>query len=163
MTGKFKYVYVAGAAAAGIILDQATKLMALRFLHENKDVPVIGGFFDLTLRFNTGAAFSLFASKPSILFFLISLVAIVTLLYFVRQLDADQKQQLIALGAILGGALGNLADRVRLGSVVDFLLLYYKSFAWPAFNVADSLIVVGVFTFLWYNLRQESQKKKKAS
>ena len=162
MIDKRKYYSVALAAGLGIALDQLTKMLAVQHMKENQEIPIIPGFFDLTLRHNTGAAFSLFASKPSVFFFLISLVAIGALFYFIRQLDWDQKQQLIALGAILGGALGNLVDRIRMGSVVDFLLLYHKSISWPAFNVADSLIVIGVFVFLWYNLRQENEKKKKA-
>jgi signal peptidase II len=162
MKGK-KYLLIAAVAAAGIFLDQITKMMVVSSIAKDENITIIRGFFDLTLRLNPGAAFSLFTTKPTIFFLVVSLVALTALVYFIRQTEWTQKGQLVSLGLILSGALGNLVDRVRMGSVVDFLLLYYKKFSWPAFNVADSLIVVGVFIFLWYNLRQEALSKKKAA
>jgi signal peptidase II len=160
MTSK-KFLLVFGMAAVLIGLDQWTKFAAIGHLTENRNVHVIPGFFDLTLRFNTGAAFSLFTSKPSAFFLAVSSVAVAVLLYFVHETEWTEKKALVSLGAILGGAMGNLVDRLIRGSVVDFLLFYVRSFSWPAFNAADVFIVVGVFGYLWYNLRQGEAAKKK--
>ncbi len=160
MISRKKIFLVAGTALLALGSDQITKALALRTLTENQQVPVIPGFFDLTLRYNTGAAFSLFASKPALFFFILSALAMAALVYFITQLDEGQKLQIVALGAILGGALGNLLDRARLGFVVDFLLLHYRGFFWPAFNMSDAFIVVGVFVFLWKNFSEERAHAK---
>lgn len=162
MTDRGKFLPVFISCAAGIAFDQAAKFLALASIKENQEIPVIPGFFDLTLRFNRGAAFSFFESLPPLFFFVISIAAIALLLYFIAQLSSDQTGQLSALGAVLGGALGNLLDRARIGVVVDFLLFHFKSLSWPAFNIADTLIVLGVFAFLYCNLRHGDERKSKA-
>ncbi len=148
---KNKILFVFAAAAAVFGVDQFTKHIVVQHVEPLERIPVIGGFFDLTLRYNTGAAFSFFSTMPLTFFVVISVLAMGMLLFFVVQLDDVKKRQYIALGGILGGAIGNLCDRFRIGGVADFLLLHYKSFSWPAFNVADIAIVCGVFVFLWEN------------
>lgn len=138
-------------------LDQSSKFFALAHLSESGNVNLIPGFFDLTLRFNTGAAFSLFSNMSLSFFLLISAAAICALLYYVVTLETGHMPQIVGLGAILGGAMGNLLDRVRLGSVVDFLLFYVKAVAWPVFNLADVAIVCGVALFLWDNFRNPAK------
>lgn len=127
-----------------IVLDQWTKQIVLdRFLPGES--LYVTSFFNLVLAFNTGAAFSFLADAGGwqrMFFIGISLVATVVILYF---LWTNPRQKLFSCGLalILGGALGNLWDRVMLGHVVDFLLFHYAGWAWPAFNVADSAITCG--------------------
>ena len=140
--------------AVGVVVfgaDQYTKSLVIKDIAEHQIIPVIDGFFNLTLRYNTGAAFSLFSSMSLPFFIIISAAAVGMLLFFAVQLEDEKLRQYIALGFILGGAAGNLFDRISMGGVADFLLFYYKSFSWPAFNVADIAIVCGVFVFLYEN------------
>lgn len=126
------------------ILDQATKWFFAQALSYGESWKVIPGFFDLTLVHNTGGAFGLLSQKTSIFIFL-SLVTVVLLLIFYRKY-ADANTWIVwPFGLVLGGAIGNLIDRIRLGYVIDFLDFYFKQWHWPAFNVADSAICVGLF------------------
>ena len=135
-------------AAGVLLLDQASKAVVSATLKMHEIRPVIHGLLNLTLVHNTGAAFGLLAGRASILrtiFFLgVSLVAMGVILWMVFRLPQDQKLELFALSLIFGGALGNVIDRARLGEVIDFIDVYYRSYHWPAFNVADSAITIGV-------------------
>jgi signal peptidase II len=139
-----------------IVADQLTKILALRSLAHGERVPVIAGWFDLTLVYNPGAAFSMLANAGGWQRnFLIGmgLVAACVLLWLLWQHGA---QRLFATGLalILGGALGNVIDRIFLGQVVDFVLLYYRDWHWPAFNIADSAITVGAALLIIDELRR---------
>ena len=134
-------------AAFVILLDRWTKHLVATRISLHTDIPIIRGFFSLTHTENTGAAFSLFADSPYhwktgmlISFSIIAMIVVSALLWM-------QERALtmtgIALSLILGGAVGNLWDRVASGRVVDFLLVYYQHYLWPVFNLADSAIVVG--------------------
>ena len=130
-----------------VLLDRWTKRMVAAHIAMYTHIQIIPGFFRITHTENTGAAFSLFADSPShwktallIGFSLIAMVIVSVLLW--RQARALTITG-IALSLILGGAVGNLWDRVASGRVVDFLLFYVKSYQWPVFNLADSAIVVG--------------------
>ncbi|MCB9477412.1 MAG: signal peptidase II [Deltaproteobacteria bacterium] len=147
---------VALVAVPCLVADQITKLVAVNAIPENTGVKVIPGLFDLTMRYNRGAAFSLFDKHPTIFFLVVAGVAMAALIYFIAQLKLTQRRQIIALAAVLGGAVGNLIDRVRLGAVIDFLLVYFRGLSWPAFNVADAAIVIGVLVFLYDNFREGS-------
>ena len=131
-----------------IVIDQITKLLADRFLVPGEPVPIIEGCFNLTLVYNPGAAFGMFGNLPDpyrrfVLAF-VSLVALMVVVRFmIREARYDRISQL-ALVAILSGAIGNIIDRVRLDAVIDFLDFYWGSHHWPAFNVADSAISIGV-------------------
>jgi signal peptidase II len=131
-----------------LVADQLTKRAVMASFYYGESVSVIPGFFDLTYVRNPGGAFSFLASGPSGLrmtFFIgTTLIAIGLLLVFYRRLESDALLSAAALGTILGGALGNLIDRIAYGEVVDFLDFYIGSYAWPTFNIADSSIVVGV-------------------
>lgn len=134
-------------AALVILLDRWTKDVVSVQISLYRQIQVIPGFFDLTHTENTGAAFSLFADSPShwktamlISFSVIAMIVVSVLLW--KQTRALTMTG-IALSLILGGAIGNLWDRVARGRVVDFLLLYVKNYRWPVFNLADSAIVVG--------------------
>jgi signal peptidase II len=135
-------------ALAVILLDQATKLVIVRSLRLGQGIPVIPGFFDIVFVLNPGAAFGFLATLSEDLrnpfFILISVAAIVLIvLYHTRYLRSHRLVS-VALGLILGGAVGNLIDRLRYGMVVDFLDVYVGRYHWPAFNVADSAISIGV-------------------
>ena len=140
-----------------VLLDRWTKHLVAARIAMYSQIQIIPGFFRITHTENTGAAFSLFADSPShwktVLLIGFSFVAMV----IVSVLLWKQSQALtitgVALAFILGGAVGNLWDRVASGRVVDFLLFYVKQYQWPVFNLADSAIVVGaillVIEILW--------------
>ncbi len=134
-------------AAVVFILDQLSKWAAMEWLTPHVPVPVLP-LFNLMLAFNSGAAFSFLSDAGGWqrwLFIALATVISAFLVYWLRQLQAQERWTGIALGLILGGALGNVWDRIfRSGYVVDFIDIYYKSAHWPAFNLADSGICVGV-------------------
>jgi len=130
-----------------IALDRWSKSMVAARIPMYQQSKIIPGFFDITHTENTGAAFSLFADSPAhwktamlITFSAVAMIVVSVLLW--RQARALSMTS-IALSLILGGAIGNLWDRVTTGRVVDFLLLYVKTYRWPVFNLADSAIVIG--------------------
>ena len=151
-----KYRFVLSVAAIVVILDQLTKWYIRRTVFLGDSIPVIGAFFHITHVRNAGGAFGLFASGNAALrlpfFLLVSLVAVAALLYFVRRLAPQQVVLLFALGSILGGALGNLVDRMVSGAVTDFLDFQWHGYHWPAFNVADSFITIGMLILLLHSL-----------
>ncbi|MEE8432712.1 MAG: signal peptidase II [Candidatus Desulfatibia sp.] len=147
-----KYQKLVVVAATVIVLDQITKAAILNTLPLYRSVAVIPGFFNLAHIQNPGGAFGFLATQSSsvrsMLFVLISSLAVGLIFYFYR--NTPKTHSLLATGfaLIFGGALGNLIDRVRFGKVVDFLDFYLGSYHWPAFNIADSAITVGVAIFL---------------
>ena len=144
-------------AALVLVADQASKLVVERamVLHETIDLLP---FFALTYVRNTGAAFGVLAAAPPgirlPLFFVVTIAAVAALFSLVRRTPADQRGLVGALGAVLGGALGNLVCRLRYGEVIDFLDLHWGALHWPAFNVADSAITVGVAVVLLHGRRR---------
>jgi signal peptidase II len=136
------------AAAAVVVLDQATKAVASARLFLSDPVPILGDVVRLTLVHNTGAAFGLFPGSR-LPFIVVSLVAIAVVLYLFTRETYRGVTQRVLLGCILGGAIGNLADRVRLGWVVDFIDVGIGATRWPVFNVADSAVTVGVILLAW--------------
>lgn len=147
----------------GLIVDQASKLYVHASMVLHQSIPVLDGLFSITYLRNRGAAFS-FLSNASwrIPFFIaVTLVAAVVILVALRKLREDQRLAQVALAMIFSGAVGNLIDRLRLGEVIDFLDVYWKSYHWPAFNVADSLICVGV-ALVALDMLQEDRKQVRA-
>lgn len=147
-----RYGIVFGVAAVVLVLDQVTKWIIRQNLNLYDSVIVIDSFFHITHLQNPGAAFGLLADAPAGLrvpFFLaVSGIAVAALTFFVRRVDDSRLLLLISLGAILGGAFGNLVDRVLLGAVTDFLDFHVSGYHWPAFNVADSGISVGMVVLI---------------
>ena len=137
-------------AVAGIvlILDQAVKWLALRRLPPGVPMSVIDGFFSLTLVMNPGLAFGMLGTVPRGWRWVVALLSIAALgvlaAVATRLLPEGGRAAAVAVGMIFGGAAGNLIDRARFGAVVDFLDFYWRGWHWPAFNVADSAISVGV-------------------
>ena len=140
-------------SALVIVLDQLTKWVAVSELRLYQQVPIIDGLFSFTLAYNTGAAFSFLADASGWqrwLFAVIAIVVSVVLCVWLARLDRSKKLEAIALALILGGAIGNLYDRVIHGKVTDFILVHWQqSWFFPAFNIADSAITVGAALLLF--------------
>lgn len=143
-------------AALVVILDQAVKLLVVDKIPAYDSWVVIPGFFNLTHIYNTGGAFGFLAGKSSLfrhLFFLTaSVIAMAMIVFLYLQTPRRYLFLRFGLAMILGGAVGNVIDRIRLGKVVDFLDLHIKGLHWPAFNIADSAIVVGILIFVYHLL-----------
>lgn len=133
-----------------ILLDQATKQFAEAMLTAYEPVFVLS-FFDLTLMYNKGAAFSFLSDQDGWQrWFFVVLAVLITavLIGWLRRLKAEEKWVAVSLSLIIGGAVGNVIDRLLFGQVIDFIHLHYQQYYWPAFNVADSAISVGVTIML---------------
>ncbi|NLD67511.1 MAG: lipoprotein signal peptidase [Limnobacter sp.] len=132
-------------AALLVVVDQSTKWIAVDTLAFGQRVAVIPGFFDFTLVYNRGAAFSFLAGADGWQRWFFTVVALVASAVIVWLLDRHRGQRLFSfsLALILGGAIGNVIDRVLHGQVTDFVLLYWQGWHWPAFNVADMGITIG--------------------
>ncbi|MGV1099424.1 signal peptidase II [Thiovibrio sp. JS02] len=139
-------------AGGVVVLDQLSKALVMAYFNLYELKPVIPGLFNLTYLTNTGAAFGMLAGQESLwrqVFFVgVALVALVIMFFSYRQFRDQGRIFAHAIGMIAGGAVGNLIDRLRFGAVVDFLDFYVKHHHWPAFNVADSAITVGVALFI---------------
>lgn len=134
-----------------LAVDQFTKRLIVQAAQGQPDqtVAVLAPFLQLTYVRNTGVAFSLFRQQV-VLALLIPIIIAAVVVTFVRYLPRDVLLLRITMGLILGGAVGNLLDRLRLGYVVDFIEAHLGEHIWPLFNVADSCIVVGVALLAWY-------------
>ena len=154
--------------AAVIVLDIWTKALVLRKIDLHEAIPVIPGFFQLVHVRNTGAAFGIGANAASKLVPLLLnigaiAVFIVVVIYALRSAVTDKVLQ-TGLHLILGGAIGNLLDRFRFGYVVDFLDVYIGSSHWPAFNVADSAICIGIgLLFLDMRKKPETESEQETA
>ena len=127
------------------LLDQGSKYLADEYLTYMQAVELLP-VFDLTLVYNSGAAFSFLADAGGWqrwLFSGLALIVSLVLLLWVRRLDSTERLMAIALALILGGATGNLFDRITLGYVIDFISLHYRNYYFPSFNIADSAISLG--------------------
>jgi signal peptidase II len=165
MTPKFRIA--AGAFLIVLVLDLATKIAIDMHLSYADRIPVIPGFFYLTHVRNTGAAFGLFSDAPQVyrlsFFISVSLVAVGIIVSFFRKLSPGDRLAALALGLILGGAVGNLIDRIFRQEVVDFLhFRLWRGYSWPDFNVADSAIVVGVGLLVLELLASEGERRSSA-
>jgi signal peptidase II len=150
-------------AALVIVLDLATKAWVVSLFREGEERPVTG-FFSLVLAYNTGAAFSFLAGHDGWQRWLFTGVAIAASIFLVWMLRRGGHQLMMCgLALILGGAIGNLWDRVVAGRVTDFLLFHYAGWSWPAFNVADSAITVGAAMLILDSFRERGAAHRNAS
>lgn len=149
-------------AAAVILLDQLTKLWVLNTFVPGESVEVTP-FFNLVLVFNPGAAFSFLADHAGWQRWFFTAIALTISAWIIRQLQLLRPGTHYSLGLalIMGGALGNLIDRFRLGMVVDFIDLHAVGWHWPAFNVADSAVCVGAVLYVLCQSRSEDNKEAK--
>ncbi|MBI5599288.1 MAG: signal peptidase II [Deltaproteobacteria bacterium] len=144
-------------AASVAALDQITKAAITRGLHWNETVAVIPGLFNVVNWRNPGAAFGMFREgSAGNSWVLIAITVLVLAVIAALLMQSKDRLAGFALSLIAGGAIGNLIDRLRFGEVVDFLDFYAGSYHWPAFNVADSAITVGVFLSLVLYLKNPS-------
>jgi signal peptidase II len=131
-----------------VLLDQGTKALIVRSLPLHGYVPLVDGLLSLSHVRNRGAAFGIFSDwdlpYQTLVLAALSLAALVAIAVYFARLPAAARLPRVALALVLGGALGNLLDRLRLGYVVDFVHVYWRQYQWPDFNVADSAITVGV-------------------
>lgn len=142
----FRFLWI---TAAVVISDQATKYFALKHLMRSEIA--ITPFLNFALAFNTGAAFSFLSDAggwQNLFFVGVAAVVSIIILFMIRRLGANDLQVAVALMLVLGGAMGNVIDRVRYGYVVDFIDVYYRSWHWPTFNVADSAITIGAILLI---------------
>jgi signal peptidase II len=142
-------------SAIVIALDQLTKHIALAELQPYAPHAVIPGLLNWTLAFNTGAAFSFLHDAGGWQRWLFSALAItvsLVLIVWLRRLPRGDWRTALPLSLVIGGALGNLIDRVRFGHVTDFIEVYYGQWSWPAFNIADSAICVGAVLLIVFGL-----------
>ncbi len=144
-----------------LIFDQATKLWIDANFALYESVTVIENFFNITYVRNKGAAFGILSeSSMRMPFFItVGLIAVGAILWYLKTLDANQKRLHLALSLVFAGAVGNLIDRLRLGEVIDFLDAHWYQYHWPAFNVADSAITIGVGLLFVDMLAEERLKK----
>ena len=153
-----------GIAVIVVIVDQLTKLWIMSNFALHGQQSIIPGFFNLVYVTNTGAAFGFLAGNNSFLrqmfFVAVALIALIVIIVSYKHLKNQGRIFIYALGLIAGGAVGNLIDRLRLGSVVDFLDFYIGSYHWPAFNAADSAISIGVGLFLLGTILQHIKEKR---
>jgi signal peptidase II len=151
-----KWAFVTVVAAGVLVADQLTKWWIRDALALYESIPVLESIFHITYVRNTGGAFSFLAGTHDafrVPFFLAaSAIAIGVLAYFLSQVPPADRLLLFALSGVLGGALGNLIDRVTLGHVTDFIDVQFRGRHWPAFNVADSFISIGVIILLAHSL-----------
>jgi len=145
MTLRYRILLVVSALV--LVLDQITKLYIDKSMALHSSITVMPNFFNITYLRNKGAAFGILANSAFRLpfFILVSVVAVCVIFVVIKRLREDQTLAALSLSMIFSGALGNLIDRIRLGEVIDFLDAHWYEHHWPAFNVADSAICVGVF------------------
>ncbi len=143
-------------AAAIVVVDQLSKLAVVRSFAFGERLAIVPGLFDLTLVYNRGAAFSFLASASGWQRWFFTALGVGAAVFIVWLLARHGSQRLFAfaLALILGGAIGNVIDRIARGQVVDFVLLHWQRFYWPAFNVADSAITVGAVLMVVDELRR---------
>lgn len=146
-----KYIRLTVVSITVVILDQISKWIIQRTIALYDVVPVMPGCFNLIHIQNPGSAFGLFANQEGIFrnFFLLiaAIIAICLVLYLYKNTPRQYPALSIGFALILGGAVGNMIDRLRLGRVTDFIDLYIGNFHWPAFNIADSAISIGMVIF----------------
>ncbi len=158
-----KYLILMCISGLFISLDQITKLYVHTQFQLHESLPIIPGFFHLTYVRNFGAAFGFLSEMPAVFrdvfFLLISPIACLIILYILKGVKNEDTRQILALSSIFAGAIGNYLDRLQFRYVIDFADFHYGRFSWPAFNIADMAIVIGV-CFLIYFMLSESKTEK---
>lgn len=133
-----------------IAFDQVSKIIAVKYLFHKPAVEILP-FFNFSLAFNTGSAFGFLHSASgwqNMFFITVTVIVSAVIVYMISKLGPENKSEVIGLMLVLGGALGNVIDRIRLHKVVDFLDFYVNNWHWPTFNIADSAITVGAIILI---------------
>jgi signal peptidase II len=143
--GRSPYLWIVGAV---VLLDQVTKALVDEFMMLHESRSIVEGLVRLTYVQNRGAAFGILSEAglpyQSLLFSVVSLLALLAIALYAWRMPVQSRLPQTALALVMGGAIGNLFDRARLGYVIDYVDMYWGAYHWPAFNVADSAITVGV-------------------
>lgn len=164
MNPKYRLALIVGSTV--LVLDQITKALVNNLMHLYQSIEIVPNFAHLTYLKNTGAAFGFLAGSRSPLriafFVLVSSVAIGCVFYLLKNLRPGRNVLVVSLSLILGGAVGNLIDRLRMGEVIDFIDLHWYQLHWPAFNVADSAITIGVILLFIQMIRKGSFENPKS-
>ena len=162
-----QYLFLVIVSGTVLIFDQVTKALIQRTMQLHESIPIIGPVFSITYIRNPGAAFGLFAQHGNGLrtafFITISVVAVIFLAALFAKTPPQARLGRLSISLVMGGALGNLIDRLRFGEVIDFLDFYIGRYHWPAFNVADSCISTGVALLIWHFMRQDGIHDNKPS
>jgi signal peptidase II len=152
-------VRLRGAAVVALVviaLDQATKLVVDASMAIGDDIAIIPGFMSLVHVRNRGVAFGMLGGLPDpwrpLVLIALALAMVAVLAWMLRETPREEPAQRLALALVVGGAIGNLYDRIRYGEVIDFLDVYVSGWHWPAFNVADSAITVGCGLLIFSSL-----------
>lgn len=155
---------MSGLAGLVVLLDQFSKFAVFSWLLvDTPEIPV-APFFSLVQRYNTGISFSLFATDHSVgPWAFAALAALIALGLLVWLSQTADRLPALGLALVIGGAVGNVIDRVRIGAVMDFLLFYWHEWAWPAFNLADSAITVGVALLIYDGVFGERRRRAAAA
>jgi len=157
-----KFVKLMAIAGPIIVLDQIVKAVIKQVIPLHQSITVIPGFFDLSHIQNPGGAFGLLSDQSPVIrvvvFIILSSVAVGMVFYLYCKTDESLPFLSIGFAMMMGGAVGNLIDRIRFGRVVDFLDFYIGSLHWPSFNVADSAVTVGIAIFLFHLLLNKVPK-----
>lgn len=153
---------IATVAAIIAVVDRLTKLWIIENLAYGGEIPVISGLFSIVHFRNPGAAFGIASGLGSpwreVLLISVAVIAVVMLTNLVRMSSPDDWLLRASAASIIGGAVGNLYDRIAYGEVVDFLYFYWQGWYWPAFNVADSCITVGAILLIVTTLTGEKRE-----
>ncbi len=157
-----QHVLLAAVAGVVIVVDQVTKHYIMQTMQLHESIPIVPNLFSLTYIRNPGAAFGLLAGSSNafrmVFFGLTSVFALVLLGTILWRMPERDWMGRLSVAGILGGAVGNLIDRLRYGEVIDFLDVYIEHYHWPAFNVADSAITVGViFLIIHFAFEKKDQ------
>ena len=160
-----QYRWFIGIALIGILLDQLTKELILANMSLHQSIELLENFVHITSVRNPGAAFGILADNSLRIpfFILVSVVASLGILWYLRREQGGNLRLQIGLSLIFSGAVGNLIDRIRFGEVIDFIDVHWYQYHWPAFNVADSAICIGVGLLLvdsWLEERDKAAAKK---
>ena len=161
----WRIAYLFGAFGIYLV-DQVTKAWAVRALRNGESVTLIGGVLDLTYAENTGIAFGQLQEGGSFgrwFFVALASAAAVAVLFYLFRTARNDDRMLGACALLLAGIVGNLTDRARLGHVIDFILLHYKSYHWPVFNVADMSICAGAFLLIYDMFKGKRQETNEST
>ncbi len=140
-------IFVAFVLAV-IICDQISKLIISRLMYRGQIIPVIPHIFNITYVKNPNAAFGISIGSPVIMMVLTSLATALLIFYFAK-LREKGSLLYVGLALIIGGAIGNLIDRIRMRQVIDFIEIGIRQYKWPVFNIADSCVTIGIIVILW--------------
>ncbi len=155
-----QYRWFLGAALAGVLLDQLSKWLILSTMSLYQSIELLANFAHITYVRNPGAAFGILADNSLRLpfFILVSVVALFGILWYLKREKGGHPRLQLALGLVFAGAAGNLIDRIRFGEVIDFIDVHWYQYHWPAFNIADSVICLGVGLLLIDSWLEEKRK-----